>query len=108
MLSGKQVRVRYPRNRIAPCYLDLREASWHEAAERLLELFRSQPGQTRGQLELDLRELIGNDPAQLVHQGLAKLLEDRCEFETVSGHPPEQLREVVFRVAASHRKSQGV
>jgi predicted nuclease of restriction endonuclease-like RecB superfamily len=40
----------------------------------------------------------------LVHQGLAKLLEDRCEFEVVSGHPPEELRERVFRAAADRRK----
>ena len=35
---------------------------------------------------------------------MAKLLEDRCEFEVVSGHPPERLREAVFRAAAEVRK----
>jgi predicted nuclease of restriction endonuclease-like RecB superfamily len=105
MLTGRLVRVRYARNRIIPSYLDLEQASWHEAAERLLDLFHAQPGRTRGELEEDLRELIGNDPAQLVHQGLAKLLEDRCEFETVSGQPPEKLREVVFRAAAAYRRT---
>ncbi len=39
----------------------------------------------------------------MVHQGLAKLLEDRCKFEVVSGQPPEQLRSVVFRLATQHR-----
>src|SRR5262249_6605931 len=47
-----------------------------------------------------------DDPGQLVHQGLAKLLEDRCEFEVVSGHPPEQLRELVFTTAAARRRGQ--
>jgi predicted nuclease of restriction endonuclease-like RecB superfamily len=103
MLTGKLVRVRYARERIIPCYLDTTDLTWHEAAERLLELYRGQEGRTRGEIEEDLREVIGDDPAQLVHQGLAKLLEDRCDFEVVSGHPPEQLRELVFRASAQHR-----
>src|SRR5207302_1884673 len=76
-----------------------------EVAERMLELFRGRQGVTRGELEEDLREAFGDDPGQLVHQGLAKLLEDRCEFEMLSGHPPEQLRAVVFHAAAGHRQA---
>jgi predicted nuclease of restriction endonuclease-like RecB superfamily len=88
-----------------PCYLDTADPVWHEVADRLLELFRRAEGRPRGALEEELEETYGNDPSQLVHQGLAKLLEDRCEFETVSGHPPAELREVVFRTAARHRQS---
>jgi hypothetical protein len=103
MLTGKLVRVRYARDRIVPHYLSAADPSWLEAAERLLELFRGQDGRTRGELEDDQREAFGDDPGQLVHQGLAKLLEDRCEFEVVSGHPPEELRAAVFRAAARQR-----
>jgi predicted nuclease of restriction endonuclease-like RecB superfamily len=103
MLTGKLVRVRYARDRIVPHYLNTAEPGWLEVAERLLELFRGQNGRTRGELEDDQREAFGDDPGQLVHQGLAKLLEDRCEFEVVSGHPPEQLRAAVFRAAARSR-----
>src|SRR5438046_10339158 len=106
MLTGKLVRVRYARDRIMPHYLDVADATWLEVAERMLELFRGQEGVTRGELEENQREAFGDDPGQLVHQGLAKLLEDRCEFETVSGHPPEQLRAAVFRVAADQRKAE--
>jgi predicted nuclease of restriction endonuclease-like RecB superfamily len=105
MLTGKMVRVRYGRDRIVPCYLDADDPAWLEVAERLLELFRGQTGRTRGELEADLEDTFGDDPSQLVHQGLAKLLEDRCEFEVVSDQPPEQLREVVFRTAAAARQS---
>jgi predicted nuclease of restriction endonuclease-like RecB superfamily len=105
MLTGKLVRVRYARNRIVPHYIDASDPGWLEVAGRLLELFRGQEGKTRGQLEDDVRETFGDSPAQLVHQGLAKLLEDRCEFEVVSGVPPEQLREEVFAAAARHRLS---
>jgi predicted nuclease of restriction endonuclease-like RecB superfamily len=104
MLTGKLVTVRYAKDRIIPRYLDLADPTWVEVAERLLSLFRGQDGRTRGELEEDQRELVGDDPSQLVHQGLSKLLEDRCEFETVSGHPPEELRDAVFRAAAERRK----
>lgn len=107
MLTGKQVRIRYTRNNhIVPIYLDHGEASWVAVAERLLELYRGQEHRTRGELEEDVADTFGSDPRQLVHQGLAKLLEDRCEFDVVSGHPPEQLRELVFRAAAAARKQE--
>src|SRR6185437_11015971 len=105
MLTGKMVAVRYARDRIIPRYLDVSDPAWGEVAERLLALFRSQEGRTRGELEEDQSELFGDDPSQLVHQGLAKLLEDRCEFEVVSGHPPEAIRAAVFRTAARQRTS---
>jgi predicted nuclease of restriction endonuclease-like RecB superfamily len=104
MLTGKMVRVRYARDRIVPHYIDVRDASWLEVAERLVEIFRAAEGRARSELENELLESFGDDPGQLVHQGLAKLLEDRCEFEVVSGQPPEKVREVVFRLAAAARQ----
>jgi uncharacterized protein len=108
MLTGKMVRVRYARERILPYYLDVNDPLWRELAERLLEMFRGQQGKPRGELEDDLAAAFGNEPAQLVYQGLAKLLEDRCEFEVVSGSPPEELREAVFAAAAEARRGDGV
>src|SRR5437016_116852 len=106
MLVGKMVQVRYRGpERIEPRYIKAADPGWVEVAERLLELFRGQEGRTRGELEEDLQEAFGDDPSQLVHSGLAKLLEDRCEFEVVSGQPPEKLRATVFRLAAQHRKA---
>lgn len=104
MLTGRLVRVRYARDRIIPIYLDAAEPTLLETAARLLELFRGQEGRTRGELDEDQRETFGDDPGQLVTQGLAKLLEDRCEFETVSVHKPEELREQVFRMAAERHR----
>jgi predicted nuclease of restriction endonuclease-like RecB superfamily len=100
------VRVRYARDRILPCYLDVHDPEWVEVTERLLELFRSSQGRTRGELDEELKDTFSESTAHLVPQGLAKLLEDRCEFEVVSGHPPEQLREAVFRAAAERRRTR--
>jgi uncharacterized protein len=108
MLTGKLVRVRYARDRIIPCYLDPDDAALTPVAERLLEMFRGASGRTRGELEEEISDVFGDDPGQLVIQGLAKLLEDRCDFETVSGHPPEELREQVFAAAAGQRKKHVV
>jgi predicted nuclease of restriction endonuclease-like RecB superfamily len=108
MLTGNLVRVRFSRDRIIPRYIDPDDESWRGAAERLLDLFRVQVGRKRGDLEEELIEVIGNDTARLIHRGLAKLLEDRCDFDVVSGLPAEQVREAVFRAAAEHRKNSSV
>jgi predicted nuclease of restriction endonuclease-like RecB superfamily len=105
MLTGNLLRVRFVRDRIVPQYLDANDVAWREAAERFLELFRGSEGKTRGELQEELREVIGDDPGQLIHQGLVKLLEDRCEFATASDLPPEQLRAAVFQSAAARRKA---
>ena len=105
MLTGKMVRVRYARDRVVPYFIDPGDESWRLAAENMLDLFRAQIGRTRGELEQDLSDMIGDDPSTLVHQGLAKLLEDRCEFEVAAGLPPEQVRTAVFQTAALVRQS---
>src|SRR5262245_59167026 len=105
MLTGKMVRVRYARDRILPYYLNTDDENWRLVAEAMLELFRELVGHTRGELEAEIEATFGDDPGQLVHQGLAKLLEDRCEFEVVSGQPPDKLRQAAFRAATEHRKA---
>jgi predicted nuclease of restriction endonuclease-like RecB superfamily len=107
MLTGKMVRVRHARNKLVPMYLPAGDRQWLGLAEQLLFAFRDAEGHTRGELEEQLGDLVGDGPAQLVHQGLAKLLEDRCEFEVAADVPPEQVREAVFRVSARHHLAGG-
>src|SRR5262245_6578048 len=52
-----------------------------------------------------LADFLAEGPNQWVHQGFAKLLEDRCEFEVASEFPPEEIREAVFRLSAGDRKA---
>ena len=103
MLPTPLVRVRHVRNRLALQYLDASTQSWRDIAEQVLAVFRGREGVTRGELEEDLEEATGNHPAKQIYDGLAKLCEDRCEFEVVSGHPPDELREKVFYAAAAQR-----
>ncbi len=104
MLTGKMVRVRYARDRILPCFLDTADPAWLEVAGRMLEIFRAPAGRTRGEMEQELQEAFGDEARQLVHQGLAKLLEDRCDFEVAGAHPPAPLRAAVFAAAARARR----
>ena len=53
MLTGKMVRVRYARDRVVPYFIDPGDESWRLAAENLLDLYRAQIGQTRGELLLE-------------------------------------------------------
>jgi uncharacterized protein len=104
MLTGDLVRARSTKQRVIPIYLDRTAEPWLEAAESLLMLFREGTGMTRGQIETEIDELFGGGgKATQVYRGLAKVLEDRAEFEVVSDVPPEVVREKVFTAAADYR-----
>ncbi|MEW4567597.1 DUF790 family protein [Tautonia sp. JC769] len=104
MLTGNLVRVRVSKNRVIPQYLDRDNSYWLEVAESLLLIFREGVGMTRGEIAAEIEAVIGKGMASLVHQGLAKVLEDRAEFEVVADVPPDLLREKVFTAAAEQRK----
>jgi predicted nuclease of restriction endonuclease-like RecB superfamily len=105
MLTGNLVRVKTTsKGRIAPLYLERHGAQWLETAESLLLIFREGVGMTRGELDDEVHELLGEGLATLAHRGLAKVLEDRAEFEVVADAPPEVLREKVFSAAAEYRR----
>ncbi len=105
MLTGDLVRVRTSKERILPLYLNRNSPQWLEAAESLLAIFREGVGMTRGEIEEEIDDLFGGGgKATLVHRGLAKVLEDRAEFEVVADVPPELIREKVFTAAAEARR----
>ena len=104
MLTGKMVRVRFARDRVIPAYLPVQDDQWLDVAAQLLDLFRTSQQQTRGEIEADIDEMFSGLTQPLIHQGLAKLVEDRCDFEAAPGHPPDELREAVFRAATAQRE----
>jgi predicted nuclease of restriction endonuclease-like RecB superfamily len=104
MLTGNLVRVKTTsKGRIVPVYLNRDDPHWLEVAEGLLLIFREGVNLTRGEIEAEIDELVGEGIATLVHRGLAKVLEDRAEFEVVADLPPETVREKVFLAAAAER-----
>ena len=103
MLSGAQVRVRFARQAVVPLYLPVHDPVWLEVAERLLDQHRGREGCTRGALSDEVRDSFSSSPNQQILQGLARLLEDRCEFEVQSVQEPEELRRHVFLAAAAKR-----
>jgi predicted nuclease of restriction endonuclease-like RecB superfamily len=105
MLTGTLVRVRFSKQRVIPLYLKRDDPQWLEVAESLLLIFREGVGRTRGEIETEIDEMVGEGLATLAHRGLAKILEDRAEFEVVADIPPDSLREKVFTAAAEHRKT---
>lgn len=105
MLTGNLVRVKTAKNgRICPIYLDRDSEKWLEVARSLLYIFRDGVGMTRGEIEAEIDELVGEGLATLAHRGLAKVLEDRAEFEVVADVPPETVRAKVFTAAADERR----
>jgi predicted nuclease of restriction endonuclease-like RecB superfamily len=106
MLTGNLVRVKTTsKGRIVPHYLPRDEPRWLEVAESLLLIFREGVGMTRGAIETEIDELLGEGLATLTHRGLAKVLEDRGEFEVVADVPPETVRDKVFLAAAAARRA---
>src|SRR5262245_51328253 len=103
MLTGKLVRVRHARNKLVPLYVESCDAGLLALAEQLLLAYRAAPGRTRGEISDDLADFIPEGPRGLLPAGLAKLLEDRCEFEVAADHPPDELREAVFKAATTAR-----
>ncbi len=105
MLTGDMVRVKTAKERVIPLYIDREAARWLEAAESLLLLFREGIGMTRGEIESEIDALFGGGgKATQVYRGLAKVLEDRAEFEVVADVPPDVIREKVFTAAADYRR----
>ncbi len=104
MLTGNLVLVKTAKNRVIPRYLSRESVQWLELAESLLMIFREGIGLTRGEIQSEVDDLIGEGVATLAPRGLAKVLEDRAEFEVVADVPPETLREKVFSAAAAHRR----
>jgi uncharacterized protein len=105
MLTGDLVRVRTSKELIVPLYLNRNSRQWLEAAESLLAVFREGVGLTRGEIEEEIDDLFGGGgKATQIHRGLAKVLEDRAEFEVVADVAPEVIREKVFTAAAESRR----
>jgi len=107
MLTADLVRARIYRGEVRPRYVDADDGELLELARQLIDTFAEHEGRPRGELSEELKELVGTGTDFLLHRGLAKLLTDRCDFETASEVEPEEVRRAVFTAAAAaHRRGE--
>ena len=67
----------------------------------MIDIFDRHAGNPRRVLDGELKDFLGTGTEFLLHRGLAKLLLDRCEFDTAAPIEPIELRRAVFAAAAA-------
>jgi hypothetical protein len=105
VLTADLVRASVRGGLIEPRYIDPGKPETLALAEALLATFRAHVRRPRGELERELKEILGTGTAFLLHRGLAKLLLDRSEFATAAAVEPEALRAAAFAAAAARHRS---
>lgn len=100
MLTSDLLRVRARKKTVTPQYLDPTSPSALEKAGQLTSIFEAHEGDPRAMIDDEVEEAIGHGTDFLIWRGLAKLLYDRSEFETVAEAPPVELRRAVFEASA--------
>ncbi|MEM7481040.1 MAG: DUF790 family protein [Acidobacteriota bacterium] len=101
MLTTDLILARRYKGEIRPRYIDTDDPDHRALADSLIEIFRASVGRPRHELEAELADLLGTGTAFLLHRGLAKLLLDRCTFETEAPIEPAELRRRVFEQSAA-------
>jgi predicted nuclease of restriction endonuclease-like RecB superfamily len=79
-----------------PLSIKIDDAVYLRDARVLIEIFERFESKTRGELERELEEYVGEGTDYKILRGFIKLLSDRCEFETASVIAPEEIRRRVF------------
>jgi len=99
VLTADLARSRTQEGTIAPLFIDADEQQYRETVEELIQIFEEHLGKSKGELEDTIDQLTIADTDYKVVQGLAKLLKDECEFETVAPVEPREIRQELFEVA---------
>lgn len=102
MLTNDLMRVRVRKKVVRPQFLDTTDELAQAKAQHLVELFEAHMDQTRQALEALVDEAIGYGTDFLIWRGLAKLLYDRTDFETVADADPVDIRRAVFEASSIH------
>ncbi|PHQ43582.1 hypothetical protein Z052_02810 [Halorubrum sp. C191] len=99
MLTADLARSRTDEDSITPLFIDTDEQQYRETAEKLIKIFDEHLGESKGELEDTIDQLTVSDTDYKIVQGLAKLLKDECEFETVAPVDPQEIRKELFEKA---------
>ena len=102
MLTREQIRVKIAGKVITPQLVDPQNGRMLERAAGLLDIFETAEAQhwTRTELESALHTHEGLDTAHRLLKGMAKVLVDKCTFESHCPIDPVELRQMVFTRAA--------
>src|SRR5699024_3863424 len=68
-------------------------------ASELIDLFETHVGEPKSDLDTAIDQLTVADTDYKIIQGLAKLLRDECDFETVAAAEPHEIRQRLFERA---------
>ena len=99
MLTADLARSRARNGSVEPLFIDPAKPRYRETAQKLIEIFEDHLGEPKGDLEETIDQLTIADTDYKIVQGLAKLLTDECEFETVAAADPQEIRQALFAKA---------
>jgi len=99
VLTANLARSRTTDETVTPLFIDPDEERYRETARDLIRLFQEHLGEPKGDLEDAIDELTVADTDYKIVQGLAKLLQDECEFEMVAPAEPREIRRRLFEKA---------
>ena len=99
MLTANLARSRTHDGTVSPLVIDPDDHRYRKTAEELITLFEGHVGEPKGDLEEAVEQLTIADTDYKIVQGLAKLLQDECEFETVAAAEPRTIRHELFEKA---------
>ncbi|WP_251328741.1 DUF790 family protein [Haloplanus pelagicus] len=99
MLTADLARSRTTDDEVQPLFIDPHEKRYRQTARELIDLFDAHLGEPKGDLEDEIDELTVADTDYKIIQGLAKLLRDESEFETVTPVEPREIRQRLFEKA---------
>lgn len=100
MLTGDLVRATVKEGKVKPGFITLEKPSIRERAEQIIACIDGAEGMRRGEIDEELKDLLGDGVDQKLFLGLAKLVFDQCEFATQSPIPPKELRQKVWLESA--------
>jgi predicted nuclease of restriction endonuclease-like RecB superfamily len=99
VLTADLARSRTTDEAVQPLFIDPDEERYRQTARELIDLFNEHLGEPKGDLEDAIDELTVADTDYKIIHGLAKLLRDESEFETVAPTEPHEIRERLFEKA---------
>ncbi len=97
MLTADLARSRTRNGTVQPLFIETDDQEYRETATELIQIFENHVGEPKGELEETIDQLTIEDTDYKIVQGLAKLLKDECEFETVAAADPQEIRQLLFK-----------